>query len=284
MKKEDKLMAFGGKQKNNATTRGYQFYNSNAVDPATLSMGWWNNYITIKINPMLPESEQTDNKIYDYENGVSIMLSKENIYAVLKGLARLKNKKKEFNNFAIENNQGIIIKIGNGEEYEDETGWYVAIFEEKSSYLYEFNRKDKNTILMFNFDEETNKAEKKINANVELDLFEKFLEYSLIFLTGGGTHMDNFINAYRISSLERNFEILKALSEDKLISERSSGRGRGFDSSSGTSINRKRRGSNSEEETSSRSSKKGKGKKGKKEEEIDDISEIERELLDEDDE
>lgn len=63
--------------KNSVNTRGVQFFNKESIYSSTLSVGYWNEFLSIKINPALPKDQQTDAKVYDYTKSVVTVLSIE---------------------------------------------------------------------------------------------------------------------------------------------------------------------------------------------------------------
>lgn len=64
----------------NINTRGFQLYNADGFDPSTLVVGYWNNFINLKIHPAKEKSQRTDTSIYDYSKSISIVLSETAVY------------------------------------------------------------------------------------------------------------------------------------------------------------------------------------------------------------
>ena len=99
-------MNFNKQNKNeiNVNTRGYRFMNKNGFCPSTLVCGYWNEMISLKIHPALPESKQTQSQIYDYNQMIATSLSLEKAIILIK-------KTKEIIYPAIENNQKSSIAV-----------------------------------------------------------------------------------------------------------------------------------------------------------------------------
>jgi hypothetical protein len=288
-------------QKNSITTRGVQFYNSFDEDSSTLSLQFWNNYAVLKINPILPEKERSDNQVYNYDVDCTFMLKIKEIQKLIKGIALLKKQKvapveestskkgkkdktdKKFFNFAIESTNGNIIKIGDGSEYEG-MGWYLAIIDNSGknpvSMFYQFNTKSDDDIIFFNYDEEENKGEKKYVAT-ELELFEEYLEEAKKGFLSGIAHGINLQFNYFKKSIDSKFDILKGLAEASIASgsRQQNSFASGFNSGGGNGggFSRKQKGLNGMgNKNNSRFNKKGKADV----EEVDDISSIEDEMMD----
>lgn len=56
-------------------TKGLTMANKDGVMAARLSLNFWNKLAAINLNPALPESQRTKEKVYDYESFMSIILS-----------------------------------------------------------------------------------------------------------------------------------------------------------------------------------------------------------------
>lgn len=73
-------MAFVGqnnKEQINVNTSGHQFYNSNGRYQSTLVVSYWNEMLSIKFNPALPEDKRSEIKVFDYENTVMTAITRE---------------------------------------------------------------------------------------------------------------------------------------------------------------------------------------------------------------
>ena len=64
-------------------TRGYQFMNRDGFEPSSLQVGAWNENMSLRINPMLEPSKQTETRIFDYDRYVSTALTLEKAMLLL---------------------------------------------------------------------------------------------------------------------------------------------------------------------------------------------------------
>lgn len=60
-------------------TKGIQLYNPDSQLGSTITLDHWQNFAAIKINPLLPKEQRTPKSVYDYQNGLSILLPIEKI-------------------------------------------------------------------------------------------------------------------------------------------------------------------------------------------------------------
>jgi hypothetical protein len=73
-------MAFVGqnnREQMNVNTSGHQFYNNSGRYQSTLVISYWNEMLSVKFNPILPEDRRSELKMYDYENTVMTTISRE---------------------------------------------------------------------------------------------------------------------------------------------------------------------------------------------------------------
>lgn len=65
------------KQKASTNTRGFQFTNSTPQALAKSAMGfnYWNDMVSIQLNPALPEEKQTDFRRFDYDQSIMCSLT-----------------------------------------------------------------------------------------------------------------------------------------------------------------------------------------------------------------
>ena len=64
-------------KKPSVNTRGVQLYNQESINPSTIALGFWNDYLSIRINPAFPKDKRTETKVYDYETYISATLVAE---------------------------------------------------------------------------------------------------------------------------------------------------------------------------------------------------------------
>ena len=286
------------KENKNVSMRGIQLYNQGGVEPSTLSLGFWKNFATIKINPMLPKKEQAQGRMYDYDTSISALLSIENIEKLIQAIEiyedRLFNKKEieikakkkkaaktaekvkhPFTNISIECGENIVLKIGNGSEYKD-CGPYISILDysqgnKPNSLLFEFKSKTETPVLI-NFNEENEKSIHEVYFSTDFNLFKNFLyacrEGSM------NAHAFGVVNyvMYYFNLILDKIEIFNGKIDSGVF-----GRSNRNSNEDGSSKFRSGGGRFSQRSKSGGSSSPNK-RKPVKEEEIDDIDEIEREL------
>lgn len=182
-------MAFGnGKQNNNNTeksvnTRGPQFYNRDKERGATLILGFWNNFQTIKICPILPESKRSESKMYNYETFLTSTLTPEKTLAFLQAIKRHVLPAVESGDLQSMQAVGIpvgsgFIQISNGLTLGYPAGLYVTIYSKVDEsgkaeqwLSYEFGK----TPSFLNYNHENGDIDKE-TADIEFDLFRLYLE------------------------------------------------------------------------------------------------------------
>jgi hypothetical protein len=302
-------MAFGNNRnqnnKVNTTTKVVQMYNPAGEDAGTITLGYWNHYATIRINPALPDNQRQDGKMYNYDANASVVLNAETVIALSEGIAKLEaliKAKKNAPPVAVRAAQ-YVVKVGQSSDYEGMEGdFYVGLFEVDNkgvatgSMFYPFVQHEGATenTLMFGWDEESGKH-KALTTNTQWKAFKNFLNQAASELVSGGSHGALSQANIWISRLSGAVEVLKGMVETMSFG---GGRGQGgnsggnsnggFGGGGGFSSRRKRDinlGGNSGGDSNSNSgggrSNSGGGRKKPQEEPIDDISDIENEMLEE---
>lgn len=85
-------MAYGNNNNQNkaksVNTNGFQFYNDepNSVYKSTLAVGYYDRFMSLRINPSLPEEKKTNSSRYDYETTVQTALTADKVMALLTGI------------------------------------------------------------------------------------------------------------------------------------------------------------------------------------------------------
>ena len=68
-----------GQKQLTKNTRGPQLYNSNEDYGSTIALDYWQSFANIRIYPMLPKEYRNPKNMYDYQNGLSVLLTIEKI-------------------------------------------------------------------------------------------------------------------------------------------------------------------------------------------------------------
>lgn len=193
------------KDKNNdVNTRGFQFMNAEGFEPSTLSVGSWNDMLSLKINPALEPSKRSEGRVYDYDRNVSTSLNAENVMI-------LHNKIKNNILPAIDNNEdasiGVVIGggasllvIGTGKRLTNEIRPFLAIHKNlnadtkkpEMSMFYEFKKAQ----TIDNYDESNGNYVVSESINSELNLFIKLLEGYLIAVGKFNVHFSRYVEKF----------------------------------------------------------------------------------------
>ena len=80
--------ANNNKEQANVNTRFMQFMNSEASTPSTMQLSYWNDMLSIKINPALPVEKRTQNSFYNYEEGITTALTVEKVLTLVNEIKR----------------------------------------------------------------------------------------------------------------------------------------------------------------------------------------------------
>jgi hypothetical protein len=303
---EELLMAFGNNRnqnnKINTTTKVVQMYNPSGEDAGTLTLGYWNTFATIRINPALPENQRQDGKVYNYDANASVILNAETAIALLEGVNKIEaliKAKKKAPAVAVRTQQ-FVVKVGRSDDYEGMDGdFYLGLFEVDNkgvatgSMFYPFVQHEGATesTLMFGWDEDTGNH-KAVTLNTQWKAFKNFLEQASKDLISGGSHGSTSQLNIWISRLTTAIDVVKGMIETASFGGgRSQGNNQGGGNSGGGfggggfSSRRKRDINLGGGSSSSDGGNSGRGNRGgrnkAKEESIDDISDIENEMMDE---
>jgi len=204
-------MATNNNRTATTNTKILQIYNSTAgEDSSTLSLGFWKDYVSVNINPILPEEERVNGKLYNYEKTASFIMSIDALFQLYTGIKLLERSIKEKNNkifsIAVKNeNSKSILKIGAAGEYEGIDDYYLAILtlnekdEVDGNIFYIFTQPESG--LLINYDESINSFKNK-NINTQWELFKKFIDYAVNGLINGTIHGSNNFNFFRFNKIE----------------------------------------------------------------------------------
>lgn len=118
-------MAFGNQQSNNRTeisknTRSIQFYNSDKTIGSALVTGFWNNFVTLKICPLLPEKDRTQTRMFNYETFINTALTAEKALTLFNALKLnilklVEEGSYDFNSIGVPVGSGFV-EVSNGEK------------------------------------------------------------------------------------------------------------------------------------------------------------------------
>lgn len=178
----------------NVNTRGYRFMNRDGFCPSTLVCGYWNEMISLKIHPALPESSQTQSQVYDYNQVLATSLSLEKALILVK-------KTQELIYPAIQNGQNKSIAVLIGGNNLVQIGYkaemkasYIGIHKgldpeskkPQDSLYYQFL--DSSEITIEDYDPETGNYSATTPVECELQTFIEILKSSIKALSGAFSH------------------------------------------------------------------------------------------------
>ena len=178
----------------NVNTRGYRFMNKDGFCPSTLVCGYWNEMISLKIHPALPESSQTQSQVYDYNQVLATSLSLEKALILVK-------KTQELIYPAIQNAQDKSIAVLIGGNNLVQIGYkaemkasYIGIHKgldpeskkPQDSLYYQFV--DSSEITIEDYDPETGNYSATTPVECELQTFIEILKSSIKALSGAFSH------------------------------------------------------------------------------------------------
>ena len=178
----------------NVNTRGYRFMNKDGFCPSTLVCGYWNEMISLKIHPALPESSQTQSQVYDYNQVLATSLSLEKALILIKKTqeliypAILSNQDKSIAVLIGGNN---LVQIGYKAEMK---AAYIGIHKgldpeskkPQDSLYYQFL--DSSEITIEDYDPETGNYSATTPVECELQTFIEILKSSIRALSGAFSH------------------------------------------------------------------------------------------------
>lgn len=202
-------MAFNNFQNNSKdntismNTRGYQFMNSKGFEPSTLSFGYWNEMISLRINPALPPEKQTDNKFFDYDQTIATSITLEKACALFKQitddvLPAIANG--EDKNVGIQVAGDTLIVVGTGKKYTENPVQYFAIHKSinpetkipEMSVFYEFRTLE----VIKDYDEKTGNYNVINGISSEFQLFVLLLKAAIEALGNANAHADRNVNKW----------------------------------------------------------------------------------------
>jgi hypothetical protein len=213
-------MGFYGEQNNgkesiSVNTRGIQLYNEYGFMPATLVMGLWNDFLTLKIHPTLEGSRKEQGRVYDYEKYVNGTLSTDKALTLLNNIKKeilpaIENK--ENKSVAVVVNKNSLIQVG-VKVKEDKTAIYVGIFKEvnndtkktESFYCYEFG----SNVVVSDFNNEDGKFQVTDDKLSEFNVFCTVLEEYVRAQTKAFVHTYRTVERFYKDSVKSDLGSIK---------------------------------------------------------------------------
>lgn len=187
----------------NTNTNGIQLSNKDGFDPSTLGLAFWNNMISVKMNPALEKSKQTENKVFDYEATIQTTLTIEKAQVLLEKineviLPAIREGKEASRSVIIGGDS--LLYIGTGVKQFGEVKPHLAIFKSLDAdtkkpeigIFYEF----KTCSVISDYDHITGSFQQDSPVSAELSLFIKFLEVAIEALTHAHSHSQRTVDRY----------------------------------------------------------------------------------------
>lgn len=206
--------------KKTKSSRGIQFYNSNNELGSTISLDFWQAFVNVKINPMLPKEKRTSNAKYDYDNNVGILLPVEKVYDLIEAWKYVAFNVAEGNyNF---DPAGVATARGDNliqiepmstkyPEFEEAQGICVTIYNNIESGIagseltYIFNKSS----FIKKYDPKSGYFEKSQEYEAQFMIFGKFFENAIDALTMAYTHAQAMHDMYLNDSIKDSLYQLK---------------------------------------------------------------------------
>lgn len=201
----------------NTTSKVIQLYNQNGNDAGTLTLGFWNDFVSLKINPILEPSKRLNNQVYNYDLTASVVLKAESLKSLVMGIKE--HVLPGTSSVAVNAGQ-YMIKVGRTSEYEDMSGeFYLGLFEVNAEYVqtgglfytFEVGASTDDTVLL-NWDENTGVAT-DASYNTQWEIFMDFLDLATRNVISGGSHGSLCQVNNGLSKLSGVMETMKALVE-----------------------------------------------------------------------
>lgn len=191
------------KDKPSVNTRGYTFANRDGFEPSVLNVGFWDEKMTITINPALEPAKQTTERFYDYEKSVKTSLTLEKVMAILykitKEIIPAMENDEDKSIGVIVGNDGMVA-IGTGKKLTGSIRPFIALYKgidnstkkAEMSIYYEFKTVD----CIDNYDPNNGSFEMGSKVNSEFNLFIEILKATIIGMSNASVHAGRFVNKY----------------------------------------------------------------------------------------
>lgn len=205
------------KEEKSVNTRGIQFKNKLGFDPSTVSFGFWNDMLSIRMNPALPKDQQSNTKVYDYDKTVSTALSATKVALLLEKVTKVLIPALDAGE---DKTVGVVVAgdslvcVGTGKSLTGEIRPYISIhkslsqetFKPEMSIYYEFNKEQS----IDDYNAETGKYVCSANMYPEITVMVAVLKASVMAMTNAEAHADRNVNQW---SNDRTNKTLTAIAE-----------------------------------------------------------------------
>jgi hypothetical protein len=191
------------KDKPSVNTRGYAFMNREGFEPSAMTVGFWDDKMTITINPALEPSKQTNDRFYDYEKSVKTSLTLEKVMSLMYKISKeiipaIESDTDKSIGVAVGNDG--MIAVGTGKSITGSIRPFLALFKginpdtkkAELSIYYEFRTIDS----IDDYDPATGKYTLGTKVYSELLLFIEILKSTIIGMSNAGTHSDRYVNKF----------------------------------------------------------------------------------------
>jgi len=194
----------------NVNTKGTQFRNKDGFDPSSLTFGFWNDFVSIKMNPALDKNKQTESKVFDYETTVSTALTVEKLTILINDFVEIllpALKENKIKSIGVPVGANSLFVIATGNKIIGSNRPYAAIYKNlneetkkpEMSICYEFNR----SYRIDDYNEEEGTFEITSNLHSELLTFMKLLKSGRDCLSNGVAHSVRYADkGYRDASIK----------------------------------------------------------------------------------
>ena len=208
----------GNQNRVNTTSKVVQLYNAMGEDASTLTLGFWNGYATIKINPALPANMRQEGKVYDYDTTASIMLNAEQVYSLYRAIEKFEEDPNM--SYSLHINQ-YVAKVGPCFHYEGMEGtYYLGLFEvdqqgvQTGSLFFVFDSaQDPTNIVSIDWDENSGNNSGSVYFEPQWNVFKLFLKRASDELILGGSHGSLMQTNILMSKLNNSIDLIKSLIE-----------------------------------------------------------------------
>lgn len=215
-------MAFGNnnqgeKKKFEVNTKGPQFYNRDQNMGGTLIVGYWKEFMTLKICPMLPANKRSESKVYDYETFINTALTVEKMI-ILKSaidgniMNSLYNNEYDFKPIGVSVGANFV-EISNGKKHNiDKENICLTIYanvdeagkaSDKLTYI--FNKNNYFT----NYDHENGTIDKGDSIEVDFIQFYNCIYQSINAFTNAYAHSIRNTDQYTVSFVRESLSSIK---------------------------------------------------------------------------